>query len=150
MSIQTVLIPTDFSDLSNEAVDFAFSLCQAMKPSMIFMFVDDWPDHSDATAPLHNEYGDYKREEAHMLLDKLVQRAKEHGMNGSQECVEGIPYVEIIRMVRKRKVDLIVMGTHGETGLPHIMIGSQADRVVRLSPCPVVTVKSKTHKYRPI
>jgi len=150
MAIQTILVPTDFSELSNEAVDFAFSMCQQMKPNIIFLYVDEWPDHSDPTAPLHNEYGAYKKEDAHGFLNDLVQRAKDKGLKASQELVDGVPFVEIVRTARKRKADLIVMGTHGETGLSHVMIGSQAEGVVRESPCPVVTVKSAKHKYSPV
>jgi nucleotide-binding universal stress UspA family protein len=53
----------------------------------------------------------------------------------------GVPFVEIIRAARDYGVDLIVMGTHGRTGVSHILIGSVAERVVRKAPCPVLTVK---------
>lgn len=150
MPIQTILVPTDFSELANVAVDFAFLMCEQMKAGMIFLYVDEWPDHSDAMAPLHNEYGIYKKDDADALLNDLVQRAKDQGLEGSKECVDGVPYVEIIRMAKKRSADLVVIGTHGRTGLTHLMVGSQADRVLRDSPCPVVTVKSNKHEYPPV
>ncbi|HIL34178.1 MAG: universal stress protein [Nitrospira sp.] len=147
MPIQTILVPTDFSELATEAVDFAFLMGEQMKLSMIFLYVDEWPDHSDPMAPLHNEYGIYKKNDASALLNDLVQRAKDRGLKGSKELVDGVPSVEIIRTAKKRKTDLIVIGTHGRTGVTHIMIGRQADQVIRESPCPVVTVKSTKHEY---
>ncbi|HIE65448.1 MAG: universal stress protein [Nitrospira sp.] len=147
MPIRTLLVPTDFSELSNAAVDFAFLMCEEMRPSIIFLYIDEWPDHSDVEAPLHNEYGIYKKDEANALLNDLVQRAEDQGLRGSKVLVDGIPSAEIIRTAIERKADLIVIGTHGKTGLTHIMIGRQAGQVVRESPCPVVTVKSPKHEY---
>jgi nucleotide-binding universal stress UspA family protein len=150
MPIQTILVPTDFSELATEAVDFAFLMCEQMKTSMIFLYVDEWPDHSGSNAPLHNEYGIYKKDDATALLNDLVQRAKGQGLKGSKELVDGVPNVEIIRIAKKWSADLIVIGTHGRTGLTHLMVGSQADRVLRESTCPVVTVKSAKHEYPPV
>jgi len=150
MRIQTILVPTDFSESSSEAVDFAFYLSRQMKMNMIFLYVDEWPDPSDATAPLHNEYGMYKKDEGHVFLNDLVQRAQDEGLKASKELVDGVPFLEIIRMARKRKVDLVVMGTHGRTGLSQTMIGSESERVVRQTPCPVITVKSTNHQFMPV
>jgi nucleotide-binding universal stress UspA family protein len=54
---------------------------------------------------------------------------------------KGIPFVEIIRTARDKEVDLIVMGTHGRTGLEHILIGSVAERVIQRAPCPVLSIR---------
>jgi len=147
MPIQTLLVPTDFSELANAAVDFAFLMCEQMQSRMIFLYIDEWPDHSDAMAPLHIEYGVYKKDEANAFLNDLVQRAENQGLKGSKALVDGAPAIEIIRMAIEQKADMIVIGTHGRGGLTHIMIGSQAGQVVREAPCPVVTVKSMKHEY---
>ena len=55
----------------------------------------------------------------------------------------GVPFVEIIKAARDKDIDLIVIGTHGRTGLAHMLIGSVAEKVVRKAPCPVLSVKSK-------
>jgi nucleotide-binding universal stress UspA family protein len=64
----------------------------------------------------------------------------------SLEIAGGKPWIEIIRYAIQESCDLIVMGTHGHTGLKHIVIGSQADRVVRRAPCPVLCVKPEGYE----
>jgi nucleotide-binding universal stress UspA family protein len=59
----------------------------------------------------------------------------------------GIPFVEIVRHARKKNIDLIVIGTHGRTGLDHMLLGSVAEKVVRKAPCPVLTVRPEGHQF---
>ena len=61
--------------------------------------------------------------------------------------VEGSPKVEIIQYARKQNIDLIVIATHGRTGLPHVLMGSVAETVVRTAPCPVLTVRPEGHQF---
>ena len=59
----------------------------------------------------------------------------------------GSPFVKIIEYAKEHQIDLIVMGTHGRTGLPHVLIGCVAERVVRMAPCPVLTVHPQGHQF---
>ena len=59
----------------------------------------------------------------------------------------GAPFLEIIRYAKENDVDLIVLGTHGRSGLAHVLLGSVAERVVRKSPCPVLTVRHPEHEF---
>ena len=61
--------------------------------------------------------------------------------------LEGSPKAEIVRYARAENIDLIVISTHGRTGLAHMLIGSVAETVVRTSPCPVLTVRPKGHQF---
>jgi universal stress protein A len=61
--------------------------------------------------------------------------------------VDGSPKVEIIQYARKQNIDLIVLSTHGRTGLTHVLVGSVAETVVRTAPCPVLTVRPETHRF---
>ena len=148
MNKQIVMVPTDFSELSNVAVDYAFSMVKRLGGKMIFLHSVDWSKY-EMTA-LSNEVYDFAKKEASKLLDDLVERAKRLGIEAEGKWVEGPPFVEIIHMAKKMNADLIIMGTHGRTGLSNIVIGSQAERVVRQAPCPVLTVKSPTHVFVPV
>jgi universal stress protein A len=61
--------------------------------------------------------------------------------------VEGSPKAEIVRYARKQDIDLIVLATHGRTGLSHVLMGSVAESIVRTAPCPVLTVRPEGHQF---
>ena len=67
--------------------------------------------------------------------------------NVTREVLMGHPFVEIIRYAREQDVDCIVLGTHGRSGLSHLLLGSVAERVVRKAPCPVLTVRHPEHEF---
>lgn len=151
MQIKTILVPTDFSELSNEAVDHAFSMAKQIGAKMIFLHTLEWPDHPDEMTPMYDEGFAFIKDRAGAMLHDLVERAGKEGIEAVSELsLDGIPFVEIIQTARKKGADLIIMGTHGRTGLSHIMMGSQAERVVRQSPCPVLTIRSAKHTFAPV
>ncbi len=151
MQIKTILVPTDFSDLSSEAVDGALSMAKQVDAKLIFLHTLEWPDHPDEMTPLYDERYSFMKDRASIMLQDLVDRAKKEGVEAGRELLtEGVPFVEIIQAARRNKADLIIMGTHGRSGLSHIMMGSQAERVVRQSPCPVLTVRSPSHTFVPV
>ena len=74
---------------------------------------------------------------------QLLAHARKARVRARGFLLEGAPHEEIIRFARARRVDLVVMGTHGRTGLAKLFVGSVADRVVAAAPCPVLTVRGK-------
>ena len=76
-------------------------------------------------------------------LDRVVARAKKAGVRVKGLLVEGVPHDRIVRAAKSTRADLVVMGTHGRTGLARFFIGSVAARVIALAPCPVMTVRGK-------
>ena len=81
-------------------------------------------------------------------LEELADRLRvNHGCGVTTSVREGQAFVEIVALARDETTDLIVMGTHGRTGLAHMLIGSTAERVVRMAPCPVLTVKHPEHEF---
>ena len=77
-------------------------------------------------------------------MEACLERVTAAGLEGEIVVVHGVPFHEIIETAKTQKVDLIVMGTHGRTGLQHILLGSVAEKVVRLAPCPVLVARQST------
>jgi nucleotide-binding universal stress UspA family protein len=83
------------------------------------------------------------RADAQRQLGRLVAKARKSGARAKGLLLEGIPHERIVRAARSTRADLIVLGTHGRTGLGRVFLGSVAGRVVTLAPCPVLTVRAK-------
>jgi nucleotide-binding universal stress UspA family protein len=77
-------------------------------------------------------------------MQAYLEQITAAGLNGEMAVVHGVPFQEIIETARAQQIDLIVMGTHGRTGLQHVLLGSVAEKVVRLAPCPVLVVRQPT------
>jgi nucleotide-binding universal stress UspA family protein len=86
-------------------------------------------------------------EAAHAELEEWNDPDFEHAKRVTRSVIRGTPFVEIVRYAREQNVDLIVMGTHGRTGLEHALIGSVTEKVVRKAPCPVLTVRPEGHQF---
>jgi nucleotide-binding universal stress UspA family protein len=69
------------------------------------------------------------------------------GMTITRTVLTGTPFLEVIRYARENEIDLIVIGTHGRSGLVHVLMGSVAERIVRKAPCPVLTVRPEGHDF---
>ena len=83
------------------------------------------------------------RAQAQRQLDRLVAKARKAGARAKGLLLEGIPHDRIVRAARSTRADLVVLGTHGRTGLGRLFLGSVAARVVTLAPCPVLTVRAR-------
>ena len=77
-------------------------------------------------------------------MQALRGRLRDAGLQGETVIVHGVPFQAIIDTATEKDVDLIIMGTHGRTGLTHVLMGSVAENVVRLAPCPVLVVRGTT------
>lgn len=139
--LSTILVPTDFSDCSRSALKQAERLAKALGEKILLVHVIDpvsyYVSESLQWADLYERFATTVQP----LLNGLIQEVEKESLEISAELVQGAPYQEIVRKAEEVKVDLIVMGTHGRTGLPHFFLGSVAVRVLRMAPCPVLTVK---------
>jgi nucleotide-binding universal stress UspA family protein len=143
LAIKTIVHPTDFSDRSDIAFRLASSLARDCKARLIVVHVAEPP------LPL---YGDglvmsAPAEPREPLQGKLHQiRPPDPEVQVEHWLEEGDAAAEILRVAREARCDLIVMGTHGRTGLGRLLMGSVAEEVVRKAPCPVLTVKTPQHQ----
>ena len=86
-------------------------------------------------------------EEAGKELEAFLAGGGRDGVNVERRVLHGSPFVSIARIAKEEDVDIIVMGTHGRSGLKHILIGSVAEKVVRKSPCPVLVVRPPDARF---
>jgi nucleotide-binding universal stress UspA family protein len=89
----------------------------------------------------------HPEENARRDLEAWNDPAFEYAKGVVRSVITGTPFVEIVRYARERNMDLIVMGTHGRSGLAHALLGSVTEKVVRKASCPVLTVRPEGHQF---
>ncbi|MDQ7858373.1 MAG: universal stress protein [Armatimonadota bacterium] len=143
--INTVLVPVDFSAGAEAAVEWAQAIAARFGAALVLLHVVDTTANAliggpgGVLAPPPPALYDGLREEARRALDDLGARTP-----GARTLLrEGTPRTEILAVAREIGADLIVMGTHGRTGLAHLLFGSVAEYVVRHAPVPVFTVRRR-------
>jgi nucleotide-binding universal stress UspA family protein len=146
LPIRTVLHPTDFSDYSDYAFRLACSLARDYGARLVVLHVATPPmvDYAEGVIPPEPAgYKDQLRERLHQLQAGDPKVRVEHRL------VEGDAATEILQVAGETRCDVIVVGTHGRTGLGRMLMGSVAEQVVRKAPCPVLTVKVPKHQVPP-
>ena len=148
LALQRILMATDFSAYSKEAFDYAVYLAKSLGADLYLLHVFEPPFYPPPGMPLkvppdvHRWIAELKEEES-KRLKALVDEAQQKGAKVHTIFKEGEPFVEILKTAEEITADLIVLSTHGRTGLVRILMGSVAERVVRRAPCPVLTVRPK-------
>jgi nucleotide-binding universal stress UspA family protein len=139
LPIRTILHPTDFSQNSDWAFDLACALAKDYGARVIILHVSLPPAHVYGDGVVLTQPMDYQDE----LRKKLCRLQPGHpGVPMEHRLVEGDAGEAIVQLAEETKSDLIVMGTHGRTGLSRLLMGSVAEKVVRRAPCPVLTLKT--------
>lgn len=145
-SIHRILFATDFSAASEPALDRAIDLSKDSGAELIVAHVYEPPSRMSLDGyvlpQIYDDFEDALREEAEKQLAPLVARARKAGVNTRSLLVKGIPYRAIARAARSNNADLVVLGTHGRTGVARLFLGSVAARVISTAPCPVLTVRA--------
>ena len=148
-TIARILVPVDFSDCSLEAARYAAGLAGTFHASIELLHVIEEPFQSgvwspDAYVPYVPELLTALRRDAERRLLKAKNLPGLAGLSVLTAVAVGRPSQAILDRAAEGDVDLIVMGTHGRTGVSHLMLGSVAERVLRRSPCPVLTVRGSS------
>jgi universal stress protein A len=148
--LQKILLPTDFSNYSAAATKYACELATRFDAELhllhtLELHLASTPGFGMGIAP--PTYINESRAAAEKSLAGILDPKWSAGRTVIQAVVEGSPKTEIIQYARKQNIDLIVLATHGRTGLAHVIIGSVAETVVRTAPCPVLTVRPEGHQF---
>ncbi len=151
MQIKTILFPTDFSQGARAAMDHAISLAKDYNAKLILLYViqdisiAEW--YIPSTLSVTDLVEDMQRS-AKNEMEKWGTEVSAKVKDVDKMVVRGVPFVEIIKTAKDKNADLIVIGTHGRTGIDHMLFGSTAEKVVRKSPCPVLTVRIAGKEFK--
>jgi nucleotide-binding universal stress UspA family protein len=142
-----ILHPTDFSSASGAAFKRAIALAKADKAQLLIVHVlaPPMPISGEGYMPpnLYEDLEASARRYAEKKLAALQAKARAAGVRAPTLVLEGVAHEQIVRAAKSKKADLIVIGTHGRTGLAKLFLGSVASRVVAAAPCPVLTVRGR-------
>jgi nucleotide-binding universal stress UspA family protein len=145
--IRRIVHASDFSQASRAAFAKAVDMAKANRAELALVHVitpvmpvvgesyispKTWEDIEAST-----------RNAAQKDMNRLLTAAKKAGVRATSTLVEGVPHEEIVKAAKRKRADLVVVGTHGRTGLAKFFLGSVAGRVVTSAPCPVLTVRGK-------
>ena len=142
-----ILHPSDFSSASRAAFRKAIDMAKASRAELLLLHVVSpvvpVPGDAYVSPEMYDQLSASSRAWAQKRLDSLVAQAKKSRARVKGFILEGAASDEIVRFARARRVELIVMGTHGRKGIAKLFVGSVADRVVAAATCPVLTVRGK-------
>jgi len=145
--IRRILHPSDFSRASSAAFAKAVDLAKANRADLVIVHVLSpiIPMMGDGyvSPRVFEELEAAAHAQGQKQLNALLAKARKAGVRASGALLEGIAHEQIVRSARSRRADLIVIGTHGRTGVAKLFLGSVAGRVVASARCPVMTVRGK-------
>jgi len=159
MKLTRILAPTDFSKYSGFALEWAAYLAQCMKADLLLLHVlteeegkiveEVIGEGAVVQIPkgIRQNVVEERKKRLTDQYEMVVSREIKASLKVEREVRIGIPFLEIVRAAREREVDLIVLGTHGRTGLSHVLIGSVAEKVVHHAHCPVLSIKHPQYQF---
>jgi universal stress protein A len=144
MSIKKILCPIDFSEAADQAFEYAVFLAESFEAELALLYVvDQLQEHSyfEILALPPAEIAKKVSRRAHEDLQAVIDRT-EKSLVITETVREGKAWVQICEVANEGRADIIVIGSHGRTGLSHVLIGSVAETVVRHASCPVLVVRN--------
>lgn len=151
IALKHVLVPTDFSETSDLALKYGKAFAAAFGATLHVVHIIEEPygqpwaveAYGFSLAALQDEW----IKEARSRMDTILSEDERKSLTAVTTTVLGHPVMEILRYAKDNAIDLIVMGTHGRGPLGKVVMGSVAERLVRKSPCPVLTVRSEEREF---
>jgi len=151
IQLKSILVPTDFSEFSHHAIRYGCEFAKRFNADLHLVHVVEdiyplVPEPGFAMPPAGQYLADLVKA-AEKAFEDLPPTGWDDGIEVTKKVLTGTPFLEIIRYARDEDLDLIVIGTHGRTGLVHALMGSVAEKVVRKAQCPVLTVRPEGHDF---
>lgn len=150
LRLKRILVPTDFSESSERALKYAVRLGRPYKAEIVVLHVFHLKEYlallsqrEDVDSGTANQVLEASKNGASEKLEDLVGRLGDKDVVLLPILLIGVPFEEIVRYAAEHQIDLIVMPTHGRTGLAHFLLGSTVERVISHSDCPVVVIRTR-------
>ena len=140
-----ILLATDFTEASNPAVEKGLELAKDNQAELVVAYAYEPPNSSQAAAvspSAYDEWNENLRARAKTKIQPIVEEARSRGVIARALVLTGEPELAIPEAARNESADLIVVGTHGHTGVSRFFLGSVAARVISTAPCPVLAVRA--------
>jgi nucleotide-binding universal stress UspA family protein len=150
IELKRILTATDFSPASQVALKYAVAFSQAFQAEVILTHVLENPDLLAGLPPVAEGYippnlAELQEQHARVQCEQVLAQA---GLSKARLLLlHGNPAKEIAQAAAREQADLIIVGTHGRGAIAHLLLGSVAEKVVRLAPCPVLTVRPGEHEF---
>ncbi|HLB59822.1 MAG TPA: universal stress protein [Bdellovibrionota bacterium] len=155
-AIKKILVPIDFSPATEDIVKFVTDFAKPLGSEVELLHVAETSDIYANPPLLYSDREFFEtrvatlKEEIEALLQKYSDLMAKKGIKVHATWVSGNPFIEIVKIAKEKGFDLIAMGSHGRSGLEHVFLGSVAEQVLHNSPCPVLTLKKRGFKFKPL
>lgn len=136
-----ILVPTDGSEHTDQTVEHAIDLAQRYDADVYALYVINTGAMASPEPEFREEFISVGEDLGGQAVNAIAEAGAAAGVNVTTAVIRGVPYEEILDYTDENDIDLIVMGTHGRTGLRHFLLGSVAERVIRHTPVPVLLVR---------
>jgi nucleotide-binding universal stress UspA family protein len=150
VNLKKILVPQDFSEYSLHALKYAVTFADLFKAELLVLHIvepivypADFSFGQVSIPAMEEEIRKHSEEQ----LNELVEKEIPAGIKATPLIRVGKPFIEIVEVAKGENADLIVISSHGRTGMDHVLFGSTADKVVRKAPCPVLTVRPHEHEF---
>lgn len=146
MDIRRILVPSDFSEHSEKAFTWALAMAERWRARLLLLHVVPQPVYPPMLMGTYFNVAEFEaslKEDAETRAKEFLGKTGTRTVQVDAKVLIGEPFGDICRIAEEEKVDLIVIGSHGRTGLSHVLLGSVAERVVRHASCPVLVVGKK-------
>jgi universal stress protein A len=150
ITLRKILVPIDFSDYSKKALHYAVPFARQFNARIYLLYVVEptiYPaDFSFGQIGMPNVENELRMKGEQELQELIKNEIK--GAVPSEALVKvGLPFVEVVSFAKDEKIELIIVATHGHSGVEHVLFGSTAEKIVRKAPCPVLVVRSDERDF---
>lgn len=148
IAIRKIVVPLDFSEFSYKSLDYASAFAMQSQAEILLLHII--PLNYVETEVMAFDYSQIEKQAADSCqarLEKLMRCRVDPSLKAEVRVRIGRPVDEIVNAAKEFEADLIIMSTHGYTGLKHAFLGSTTENVVRYSPCPVLTLREHEHEF---